>query len=83
MKMRCTICGREYTVTETAVDGYTTSEKGDTGEINAADQTAAFTNNKAGSIDTGVVLNNMPYILVLAVLAAGVVVFIIRKRRED
>lgn len=29
------------------------------------------------------VLNNMPYILVLAVLAAGVVVFIIRKRRED
>jgi len=25
----------------------------------------------------------MPYILVLAVLAAGVAVFIIRKRRED
>ena len=73
----------EYTVTETTAAGYTTTSTGDHGTINAADQTAAFTNTKAGSVDTGVVLNNMPYILVLAVLAAGVVVFIIRKRRED
>lgn len=72
-----------YTVTETAAEGYTTTKDGDTGSISAADQTAAFTNTKDGSIDTGVVLNNMPYILVLAVLAAGVAVFIIRKRRED
>lgn len=42
-----------------------------------------ITNEKEGEVDTGVVLNNMPYILVLAVLAAGVAVFIIRKRRED
>ena len=75
--------GVTYTVTETAAEGYTTEKTGDTGEISAADQIAAFTNTKAGSIDTGVVLNNMPYILVLAVLAAGVAVFIIRKRRED
>ena len=75
--------GVTYTVTETAAEGYTTEKTGDTGEINAADQAAKFTNTKEGSIDTGVVLNNMPYILVLAVLAAGVVVFIIRKRRED
>lgn len=75
--------GVKYTVTETAAEGYTTEKTGDTGEINAADQAAKFTNTKEGSIDTGVVLNNMPYILVLAVLAAGVAVFIIRKRRED
>lgn len=75
--------GVTYTVTETAADGYTTKKVGDDGTINAAEQTAAFTNTKNGSIDTGVVLNNMPYILVLAVLAAGVAVFIIRKRRED
>lgn len=75
--------GVTYTVTETAAEGYTTEKTGDTGEINAADQAAKFTNTKEGSIDTGVVLNNMPYILVLAVLAAGVAVFIIRKRRED
>lgn len=72
-----------YTVTETAAEGYTTEKTGDTGKISAADQTAAFTNTKNGEVDTGVVLNNMPYILVLAVLAAGVAVFIIRKRRED
>lgn len=75
--------GVTYTVTETAAEGYTTEKTGDQGTISAADQTAAFTNTKDGSIDTGVVLNNMPYILVLAVLAAGVAVFIIRKRRED
>lgn len=73
----------EYTVTEIAAEGYTPEKTGDTGKISAAEQTAAFTNKKDGSIDTGVVLNNMPYILVLAVLAAGVAVFIIRKRRED
>lgn len=75
--------GVTYTVTETAVDGYTTEKTGADGTINAADQTAAFTNTKNGEVDTGVVLNNMPYILVLAVLAAGVAVYIIRKRRED
>ena len=75
--------GVTYTVTETAAEGYTTEKTGDHGTISAVDQTAAFTNTKNGEVDTGVVLNNMPYILVLAVLAAGVVVFIIRKRRED
>lgn len=75
--------GVKYTVTETAAEGYTTEKTGADGTISAADQIAAFTNTKDGSIDTGVVLNNMPYILVLAVLAAGVAVFIIRKRRED
>ena len=75
--------GVKYTVTETAAEGYTTEKTGADGTISAADQIAAFTNTKDGSIDTGVVLNNMPYILVLAVLAVGVAVFIIRKRRED
>ena len=75
--------GVTYTVTETAAEGYTTEKTGADGTISAADQIAAFTNTKEGSIDTGVVLDNMPYILVLAVLAAGVAVFIIRKRRED
>lgn len=75
--------GVTYTVTETAAEGYTTEKTGDHGTISAVDQTAAFTNTKNGEVDTGVVLNNMPYILVLAVLAAGVAVFIIRKRRED
>lgn len=80
-----------YTVTEANYtdEGYVTSVgKVETNEakgtIAEATQTAAFTNYKNNDeIDMGVTLNNMPYILVLAVLAAGVAVFVIRKRRED
>lgn len=60
---------------------YDYSDKGKT--IDSASDSVTITNEKEGGVDTGVVLNNMPYILVLAVLAAGVAVFIIRKRRED
>lgn len=60
---------------------YDYSDKGKT--IDSASNSVTITNEKEGEVDTGVVLNNMPYILVLAVLAAGVAVFIIRKRRED
>ena len=60
---------------------YDYSDKGKT--IDSASDSVTITNEKEGEVDTGVVLNNMPYILVLAVLAAGVAVFIIRKRRED
>ena len=60
---------------------YDYSDKGKT--IDSASDSVTITNEKEGEVDTGVVLNNMSYILVLAVLAAGVAVFIIRKRRED
>ena len=60
---------------------YDYSDKGKT--IDSASDSVTITNEKEGEVDTGVVMNNMPYILVLAVLAAGVAVFIIRKRRED
>ena len=79
--------GVTYTVTETNGD-YSTTVNGNegveaTGTIERETTSAAYVNTKTGEVDTGVVLNNMPYILVLAVLAAGVAVFIIRKRRED
>lgn len=60
---------------------YDYSDKGKT--IDSTSDSVTITNEKEGEGDTGVVLNNMPYILVLAMLAAGVAVFIIRKRRED
>ena len=75
--------GVTYTVTETAVDGYTTTKTGDTGTINAADQTAAFTNTKTGDIDTGVYLDNLPYILVFAGVLAIAAVFVVRRRRFE
>ena len=60
---------------------YDYSDKGKT--IDSTSDSVTITNEKEGEVDTGVVLNNMPFILVLAMLAAGVAVFIIRKRRED
>ncbi len=74
--------GVTYAVTETAADGYTTVKTGDKGTINVASTTAAFTNNKTGEIDMGVNLDNVPYILVLAVvvIAAGTV-FAFKKRK--
>lgn len=74
--------GVTYAVTETAADDYTTAKTGDKGTINAASTTAAFTNNKTGEIDMGVNLDNVPYILVLAVvvIAAGTV-FAFKKRK--
>lgn len=76
--------GVTYTVTETAADGYTTSKTGDTGTINAAAQTAAFTNDKTKSdIDMGVSMDSLPYILMLVVVGAAVVVIATRKKGEQ
>lgn len=76
--------GVKYTVTETVADGYTTSATGDTGKINAAEQTAAFTNTKTGSIDTGVTTENLPYVLLIGfVVLAGAALLIKRKAHNN
>lgn len=75
--------GVTYTVTETAAEGYTTTKTGDTGRISAAEQTAAFTNERKGEIDMGVMLDSMPYVLVLAVVGAAVIALIAKKRRVE
>lgn len=76
--------GVTYTVTETAADGYTTTKEGDTGTITAAAQTAAFTNDKNKSnIDMGVSMDSLPYILMLVVVGAAVVVIATRKKGEQ
>ena len=72
-----------YTVTETAATGYTTTKTDDTGTINQAEQTAAFVNKREGTIDMGVMLDSMPYVLVLAVVGAAVIALIAKKRRAE
>lgn len=57
--------GVTYTVTETEDTNYTTTKTGDTGTIDAAEQTAAFTNNKEREIDMGVTTDNLPYVMLL------------------
>ena len=76
--------GVSYTVTEDAADGYTTTKAGDSGTINAAEHTAAFTNTKEGSIDTGVTTENLPYVLLIGfVVLAGAALLIKRKAHNN
>lgn len=75
--------GVTYTVTETAVEDYKTDKTGDTGTINAPTQEAKFINTKTGTIDTGVVLDTLPYVLVLAVVGAAVIAMIAKKRNAE
>lgn len=76
--------GVSYTVTETKADGYTTTKNGDTGSINAASQTAAFTNTKTGTIDTGVTTESLPYVVLMGfVVLAGAALLLKRKAHNN
>lgn len=83
----------EYKVKEDAVTGYETSWK--LGDANAVDgveasvavqgaaQTIAFTNRATLIPDTGVLLDTLPYIVILAVVAGGVALLMLRKHRKE
>ncbi len=72
----------EVTVTES---GYTVDYDGsETGTI-SSETTASttVTNTKEGEVDTGINLDTLPYIMILAVVFAGVVYMVFRKRMSD
>lgn len=74
-----TVNGQKYTVkydNATGAFAYTTDETGkrDVTIINDAGE---------GDIDTGVILDNAPYILMLAVVAGAAMTLVIKKRREE
>lgn len=83
-----TIANLPYGVTYTVVEdnystqGYaTTTAFGDDGKkIDTAKDTVTITNNKQVGVDTGIGLDSLPYILVLAIACAGLVAFVSRKR---
>lgn len=80
-----------YTVSENdyTANGYTTKlnnvEKRDSGNVTmtATAASCAFENSKGGTIDTGVILDNAPYIALLAIVAIGGVALMLNKRRRD
>ena len=83
--------GVTYTVEE---DDYTSEAMGkydeadytfsDTNkEIDSSSDTVTITNNKGTNVDTGVVLDSLPYILLIAVAVVGVVAFTAKKRTID
>lgn len=51
-------------------------------EVNAEFATT-ITNSSTENVDTGVILDNAPYILMLAVVAGGAMTLVIKKRREE
>lgn len=74
---KLTVNGQEYTVefdNETGAFDY-----GDAGT-----RRVTITNDTGdGDVDTGVILDNAPYILMLAVVAGGAMTLVIKKRREE
>ena len=72
----------DYTVSLDTGSTATLSGKIASGEINTADAVAKFNNTHTGVVDTGVILDNAPYIALLTIVAAGAVVMIIKKRRN-
>lgn len=85
----------EYKVIEESATGYETSWKlGESGELHeksveatvnvqGAAQTIAFTNHATLIPDTGVLLDTLPYIVILAVVAGGVALLMLRKHRKE
>lgn len=77
--------GAKYTVDEA---DYSAEEYETSGEVTeatelTADTTVGIINHKDGNIDTGIVLDSLPYILIGAVAMAAAVVMIAKKRRVE
>lgn len=72
---KLTVDGTEYTVSY---------DKVATGALNAASAATTITNSAGtATIDTGVILDNAPYIAMLAIVAIGGVALMLNKRRRD
>lgn len=84
-----TVVEDDYTKTAGGAKDYDEAkyEYSDTNPIKAIDSandTVTITNHKGDdNIDTGVILDNAPYILMLAVVAGGAMTLVIKKRREE
>ena len=87
-----------YTITETgySTDGYTTTYAIDGGgavtgnatpsrdnTMNGDDHTVTFTNDKQGAVPTGILLETAPYLILGAVVVAGLVVLFATRRRRS
>ena len=86
----------KYTITETDYSdvGYTTTYKVGTGKATEGkvytaenmgkdDTSVTFINNKQGNVPTGILLETAPYMILGAVVLAGIVVLFVTRRRRS
>lgn len=69
----------------TTITGYTALESGNGIQFTMSNDasTVVFNNAKDITIDTGVILDTLPYVLILAVVVIGVMVLMKRRRNRD
>lgn len=76
--------GVTYNVEEYPYKDYTTSYGANcSGTINADKIVAHVTNQKDGTVDTGVILHSAPYVLLLVGVGAAAVAFLILKKHRE
>lgn len=88
--------GTKYTITETdyTAEGYTTTNTKNTGDgadgkttteqtMGSTADTVTFTNNKEGSVPTGILLDTAPYIVLVALVGVGLIALFATKKRRS
>lgn len=68
---------------QVSYDNFVNGTVGTTGMTDENVIATNITNTWGSTIDTGVILDNAPYILMLAVVAGGAMTLVIKKRREE
>lgn len=63
--------------------GYDVKYTGESGTIAAAASEAVVINNKGVAVDTGITLDSLPYILLLGLAVAGLVLFAVKRRSNE
>lgn len=75
-----------YTVVEDSytADGYDAAQYSENdGIVNSSNETVTITNNKGKDVDTGIFVDNLPYIIILAGVVVGMGVFFMNKRTAN
>lgn len=72
----------DYTGEADGYDAPKYSVDNGTGTISAADLEVSITNNKGVQIDTGVIIDSIPYIVILAFIIGGAALLIFRRKPE-
>ncbi len=72
----------DYTGDNGGYDAPEYSVDNGTGTIQAADSEITVTNNKGVDIDTGVIVDSIPYVVILAFIVTGAAILIFRKKPE-